>query len=218
MVRALRALARKLGVEETCTDETGRAAVTSLMQRVRGVTGHRTEKKEAEKLWLQYDKTFQSTASGNAGALSDNAATGTPTSGNASAASGNAPSDNALSGNELSGISPSGNEDKCRLRGKSFLLTYNWDFLGRAFPDSTAAAATSEDLWNLWRAWRKSKKRELGGKTRVLTCSGKPCVTLSKLAHQQPSFVTCNDRRPHPHTPHTSRLNPNQEKKVRNMR
>ena len=30
-----------------------------------------------------------------------------------------------------------------RLRGKSFLLTYNWDFTGKAFPDGTAAATTA---------------------------------------------------------------------------
>ena len=197
LARALKAVARKLGVEGACSDEAGRAVVISLIQRVRGVTGHRTEKQEAEKLWLQYDKTFYSTASGNASALSDNAAAGSAGSGNASAVSGNALSDNASSGNELSanafsGNSPAGNDDKCRLRGKSFLLTYNWDFLGKVFPDGTAAAITSEELWNLWRAWRKLKKRELGGKTRWLTCSGKPCVTLSNWVHQQPFFVICN--------------------------
>ncbi len=47
-----------------------------------------------------------------------------------------------------------------RLRGKSFLLTYNWDFWGKAFPDGTPAATTVAELWGLWRAWKAKKKKE----------------------------------------------------------
>ena len=32
-----------------------------------------------------------------------------------------------------------------RLRGTSFLLTYNWDFFGKYFLDGTPAAASAED-------------------------------------------------------------------------
>jgi hypothetical protein len=47
-----------------------------------------------------------------------------------------------------------------RLRGKSFLFTFNWDFFGRRFPDGTAAAANADALWELWRVWKRGKKAE----------------------------------------------------------
>ena len=48
-----------------------------------------------------------------------------------------------------------------RMRGKSFLLTYNWDFFGTALPDGAPTPATNKDLWDLWREWRAQKKKEL---------------------------------------------------------
>jgi hypothetical protein len=48
-----------------------------------------------------------------------------------------------------------------RLRGTSFLLTYNWLFLSRRLPDGTAAPTTHEGLWALWLAWKANKKKEL---------------------------------------------------------
>ena len=48
-----------------------------------------------------------------------------------------------------------------RLRGRSFLLTYNWDFWGKLFPDGTAAPSTVAELWSLWREFKKEKKKEL---------------------------------------------------------
>jgi len=47
-----------------------------------------------------------------------------------------------------------------RLRGKSILFTYNWNFLGRRFPDGTPAAASEDALWELWRVWKRLKKAE----------------------------------------------------------
>ena len=47
-----------------------------------------------------------------------------------------------------------------RLRGKSILFTFNWDFLGRPFPDGTPAAASTDALWELWRVWKREKKTE----------------------------------------------------------
>lgn len=49
-----------------------------------------------------------------------------------------------------------------RLRGRSFLFTYNWDFLNKVFPDGTACAASHASLWRLWKQWKVSKKQELG--------------------------------------------------------
>ena len=48
-----------------------------------------------------------------------------------------------------------------RLRGKSFLATYNWDFLKTPLPDGTPPLRTTEKLWRLWRDWKAQKKAEL---------------------------------------------------------
>ena len=48
-----------------------------------------------------------------------------------------------------------------RLRGRSFLLTYNWDFLGTGFPDGTVHATSYGRLWHLWKEWKAEKKEEL---------------------------------------------------------
>jgi len=52
-------------------------------------------------------------------------------------------------------------EPSVRFRGKSMLLTYNWDFFGKAFPDGTAAADDVRGLWQLWRTWKAHKKQEI---------------------------------------------------------
>lgn len=49
-----------------------------------------------------------------------------------------------------------------RLRGRSFLLTFNCDFFNKAFPDGTPRASCPADLWRLWRDWKAAKKKELG--------------------------------------------------------
>ena len=56
-----------------------------------------------------------------------------------------------------------------RLRGKSFLVTYNWDFCNEAFPDGSPPVASPEALWAAWRAWKASKKQELGVKQSTST-------------------------------------------------
>lgn len=54
-------------------------------------------------------------------------------------------------------------EDKhtFRLRGTSFLLTYNWDFLGKPLPDGTPAATLPGDLWRLWKEFKAKSEKEL---------------------------------------------------------
>ena len=42
------------------------------------------------------------------------------------------------------------------------MLTYNWDFFGKAFPDGTPALKTTQKLWRAWRKWVKKKKKNLG--------------------------------------------------------
>ena len=46
-----------------------------------------------------------------------------------------------------------------RLRGRSFLFTYNWDFLHKDLPDGTKHPDTYEDLWRLWLAWKQNTKK-----------------------------------------------------------
>ena len=63
---------------------------------------------------------------------------------------------------EERGQGAAGERGACRLRGKSFLLTYNWDFFGKAFPDGSPPAASPGALWTSWRVWTAGKKQELG--------------------------------------------------------
>ena len=42
--------------------------------------------------------------------------------------------------------------DSWRLRGTSFLFTYNWDFFGKAVPDGMANFGDAGDLWKTWQA------------------------------------------------------------------
>ena len=48
-----------------------------------------------------------------------------------------------------------------RLRGKSFLFTYNWDFLNRALPDGTPSPANTDELWQMWLGWTQRSEQEL---------------------------------------------------------
>ena len=49
-----------------------------------------------------------------------------------------------------------------RMRGKAFMLTYNWLFLGRAFPDGTPRCASVDDLWHAWVAWTEATAAAVG--------------------------------------------------------
>ena len=48
-----------------------------------------------------------------------------------------------------------------RLRGKSFLFTYNWDFFNKALPDGSRAFKDAEKLWESWLVEKKRMKKEL---------------------------------------------------------
>jgi len=49
-----------------------------------------------------------------------------------------------------------------RVRGRSLLLTYNWDYFNEAFPDGQPAAASKEELWKLWMQWCEESQKALG--------------------------------------------------------
>ena len=60
-------------------------------------------------------------------------------------------------------------QEAFRMRGKSFLLTYNWDFLGEACPDGTPKASNVDDLWHRWCAWKEAVTQTLGVKQSTST-------------------------------------------------
>lgn len=149
LVRSLRAVARKLGVQDVASDEVGRSAVSSLMSRIRACSGGAADKKEAEKVFAKYEATFAGTAPPAQAALEGQAA------------------EASRPGDDSQRETAPAARKAVRMRGKSFLLTYNWDFMGRCFPDGKAAVTTTEELWEIWWGWKKEVKRKLGVKCQV---------------------------------------------------
>lgn len=49
-----------------------------------------------------------------------------------------------------------------RVRGKSHLFTYNWDFLGSPYKDGSAHARDAEELWQQWQTWEAQAQSRLG--------------------------------------------------------
>ena len=49
-----------------------------------------------------------------------------------------------------------------RLRGKSFLFTYNWDYLHKALPDGTVISPSPQNLWHNWCTFVKEAEKALG--------------------------------------------------------
>ena len=66
-------------------------------------------------------------------------------------------------------VGPESTDRKFRLRGKSFLLTYNWDFFGKALPDNTSRSEDVAALWRLWQSWETQKVKDLGVLLRTST-------------------------------------------------
>ena len=60
------------------------------------------------------------------------------------------------------GPAPAAAKKGFRLRGRSFLFTYNWDFFGSNLPDGTAALEDAAALWALWLNWKTKLRRKLG--------------------------------------------------------
>ena len=53
-------------------------------------------------------------------------------------------------------------DENVRLRGKSFLFTYNWDFFHVPLPDGSRHAASTDALWAEWMQWQSLKARTQG--------------------------------------------------------
>jgi len=141
-VRELNKLARKCNVERVHEDA-GRAKVTALVNALRASSCSGDDKAEAERIFRKYKGAFDNSAQeGDAGCANE-----TPQDGAAAAADVDA------------------EPQQQRLRGTSFLLSYNWDFFGKPFPDGTPPAQDHDDLWRTWLSWKTGKKKELGVST-----------------------------------------------------
>ena len=133
-VQKLRVAARACGVA-LVADDAGRKKVQGMMSKIRASEGGADTKEKAETAFAAFEATFA------------------PAQDDAPAAHAQARGEQPQERNQRAGF---------RLRGRSFLLTYNWKFLSRTLPDGTPAPASHDDLWNLWLAWKKGKKQELG--------------------------------------------------------
>ena len=58
--------------------------------------------------------------------------------------------DSATAAEEQPAVQPA-EENKRRLRGRSFLFTYNWHFFGRCLPDGTSPFGGVAQLWKEWK-------------------------------------------------------------------
>ena len=56
-----------------------------------------------------------------------------------------------------------------RLRGKSFFLTYNWDFFGKRLPDGVSFFKEAVDLWCEWQRWEAERVTSLAVKETTST-------------------------------------------------
>lgn len=117
---------------DQCRDDASRQKVQDMMGAIRRADCLQDRLEEAESIFKKYESTFAVTKSG---AMDDAAVP----EGEASAGPG-----------------------KFRMRGASFLLTYNWRFYEKPLPDGTPTPQTEDDLWRLWKRWKAAAKKALG--------------------------------------------------------
>ena len=117
---------------ERCRDDDGRHKVQAMVEAIRVADGPPNRKAEAEDTFKSYEATW---SEGEAQAPPQSAS----------------PQLEALAG-----------RGALRIRGASFLLTYNWQFYELPLPDGTPKPQSEDELWLLWRRWKKAKKKELG--------------------------------------------------------
>ena len=117
---------------DQCRDDASRKRVQDMMGAIRGADCPPGRLEEAEGIFKKFEATFAVTQSG----APDEA---------------RAPDDEAPAGRE-----------KFRMRGASFLLTYNWRFYEKPLPDGTPTPETEDDLWRLWKQWKAAAKKALG--------------------------------------------------------
>ena len=144
VVRDLSKLAQECGCQRLHEDA-GRKKVAALVTAVRDSSATSQQKARLRRLFTKYEKTFLCTEPCTKPAKSSQQGTQSKVK--------PAPVQAAV-------VEPE--QSPQRLRGTSFLNTYNWDFFGEAFPDGTPPAKDHADLWHLWLCWKRDKKKELG--------------------------------------------------------
>ena len=133
LIRTMAQIARTCGVEAV-HDSTGRSKVKEMMENIRASTCSPEDKASAETAWTAYEATFET------GGVAD------------------APQEQAQ--HQANEPEPSQTTRGFRLRGRSFLFTYNWNFLGKALPDGTPPPATADEVWHMWLAWKATCEQE----------------------------------------------------------
>ena len=133
LVKELRGVARACGAEQV-RDDVGREKVKEMFQDINTRKLSDKQKAAAEKAFKAYEETW-------------------PTSGTGV---------QKVVATEPEKAEASPQPATFRLRGTSFLFTYNWDFFQKAFPDGSAGAANCEELWKLWVNWEAQRAKELG--------------------------------------------------------
>ena len=136
LVATLRELARGCNVARV-REFASRSKVQGMMASIRTADGHEDMKAQAEDTFAKYELTF------NLGGANQDGA--------------DVEADPGVADVADAFVQPALRE--FRLRGKSFLFTYNWEFFSKPFPDGTAAPVDAEALWSLWRTWKAEVKR-----------------------------------------------------------
>ena len=136
LVQQLRRCAHACGVTR-CRDNSARQKVRDMVEAIRAAEGPAEQKEEAESAFEAYEKTYEpeppQAVARDAGARAE-------------AAQAQGPQARA----------------SFRVRGKSFLFTYNWQYMVRPRPDGTPPAQSEVTLWKEWKAWKKERKKALG--------------------------------------------------------
>ena len=65
-----------------------------------------------------------------------------------------------------------------RLHGKSFLLSYNWDFFGKRLPDGTSCFNDAGDLWAGWQRWEAERAASFAVKQSTSTLERFTCLLV----------------------------------------
>ena len=128
-------------------DDAARPRVKEMMQRIRNSAGGAAVKAKAEEAFKKYEATFSGIVAVSAAKI-----------GGVRRRLRGKNKPGALFAAVARALKP----ESRRLRGKSFLFTYNWDFFGRKLRDGTASPAGAGELWQLWRAWKKDAKERYG--------------------------------------------------------
>ena len=130
-VQFLSEVARACGLQGIRGDAS-RTKVNQMMENIRRSTGPEDSKASAETTFVSYEATFPATTEAA----------------------------QVKTEREEVAQAPSQDTKEFRLRGRSFLCTYNWDFLSKALPDGTPPPATAEELWCMWVAWKEKFEQQ----------------------------------------------------------